>query len=546
MVAAAYYASRRFPEQALLFVDAIVYSLAAVWSVWASAAPSLSDEGGSEAYDDGVAVRSLALFLAVTVAPVAWRHKRTARAACKLGVTRAYGNVSVPVCAIEEAEAAPAATLQYVPATIIVLVALWLFFVDPDARIGPLTMLLLASYFHFASTRVHGDHRGGKIVPTYFAIILHLAAAINGTSPLAALSLHRLLIVFTYLMTGFRKLYCSGIIWCDGKNLQLMMGVQGLYHDLESKGGLGLNFALAEYRELCRVGSIGVLGLQLLMPSFLLVPNTSVLSSAFWLAWSFHASNHVLWRINFFGSWCPALLALIVPGEQMTLASLWAEILSGRAVLPFIVLVVHITFQLGHALDELTEKLASRAKEAIVKVSWLPTLVKTICIGVLWMIELHCLGDYYTSYWPVSHEHRNCPVACFVVKYAQQDEGKDSDSVADEIFLPAPVCFYWRRDMSGGVLWPREANEKSVALIKGESVPLTTVVARLVKQLDCSFLPASTRSRVTEGGGRIFFCVRELRHEGTALRPVRLWDMPIDIALMDDISPPPTTTKKTT
>ena len=78
---------------------------------------------------------------------------------------------------------------------------------------------------------------------------------------------------------------------------------QGLYHDLDGDP-LAFNFAMAENRDLCFLGSAGVLGLQLLMPLFLsldaALPSRGVLHAAFWLAMSFHAGNHILWRINFF------------------------------------------------------------------------------------------------------------------------------------------------------------------------------------------------------------------------------------------------------
>ena len=45
----------------------------------------------------------------------------------------------------------------------------------------------------------------------------------SGTPPDVALSLHRVFIVFTYFVTGFRKMYCTGLRWADGYNLQLMV-----------------------------------------------------------------------------------------------------------------------------------------------------------------------------------------------------------------------------------------------------------------------------------------------------------------------------------
>ena len=37
----------------------------------------------------------------------------------------------------------------------------------------------------------------------------------------------------------------------------------------------------------------------------------------------FHMANLVLWRINFFVAWCPALLVLVAPGESISLWEIW-------------------------------------------------------------------------------------------------------------------------------------------------------------------------------------------------------------------------------
>ena len=115
----------------------------------------------------------------------------------------------------------------------------------------------------------------------------------------------------------------KGLRWADGINLQLMMGFQGLFNDVDNPHHkYAFNFTLASNRELCRLGSLGVLFLQLLMPMFLVLDSINPASGgiwlkiAFWLAISFHAGNHVLWRINFSGSWCPALIALLLPMKQ--------------------------------------------------------------------------------------------------------------------------------------------------------------------------------------------------------------------------------------
>ena len=53
--------------------------------------------------------------------------------------------------------------------------------------------------------------------------MIHLVATVSGMPPDVALSLHRVSIVFTYFVTGFRKMYCTGLKWADGINLQLMV-----------------------------------------------------------------------------------------------------------------------------------------------------------------------------------------------------------------------------------------------------------------------------------------------------------------------------------
>ena len=88
------------------------------------------------------------------------------------------------------------------------------------------SLALIGAEAHFIVSRVHGDCRGGKAAPTNFALMLHVAGAWSGASPELVLSLHRILIAWTYFLTGLRKLYCCGPKWCDGKNLQLMLAIQ--------------------------------------------------------------------------------------------------------------------------------------------------------------------------------------------------------------------------------------------------------------------------------------------------------------------------------
>ena len=582
MVALApFLASPGLPEQYLLLVDCALYAIGSVAAV----------------YVTNDAIEALAVFLVVVLTPSVWRHIKTSRAQSNQDPD-AQGVLITPPCIITNADAIPTKrTLAlYIPVTLMWIATLWIVnsvHTDDDdhqrgedeladdasiqwrcIRSVQLSMLLIGTWGHFAISRFHGDFNGGKGVPTYFAIMLHLAATMNGTSREATMSLHRILILYTYLMTGFRKAYVTGLRWADGKNLQLMIGIQGLYHDLDKRGGRGFNFALAEHRLLCSIGSIGVLGLQLLMPAFLLMPSATIFAAAFWFVMAFHAGNHILWRINFFIAWCPALLALLVlEPHQMSVAELSAEIKSGRAVAPLVIVIVYLIMQLGHALDKLSERLLERARRALLgrdadahtvsaamrpyrrsdnaspstddemqEHHTLATLATQAGLYVIWALEMHCLGDYYTHYWPEMHPHRAVPVACVVVKWKN----------GDEHLLPCPSNFYWRREVNAWLLWPRTLDEKECLLARngdGESpngakgkpradqlsIPLKTVVARLQKQFEVTFFPLEMLQRtILKSGGRVYIRNRELRYDGTALRVHRLWDLPIPFPAATD------------
>ena len=278
MIVAAVYSSSRLCEQALLCVDAILYCSLAVLVAQCT----------------GDACSAAVIFLAICVAVSSRRHISALRAACNRHAT-SEGQLSqlpaaVPAAAAEAST--PTAWMWLPVAMLLVAAALAAASAAAPSPLLVPCLALLGAEAHFILARVHGDCRGGKPAVTLFALMLHTAASLSGAGPLVALSAHRLLITWTYFLTGLRKLYCAGPIWCDGKNLQLMLGIQGLYHDARADRW-GWNFALARRRALCRVASIAVVGLQLSMPLCLLVdlPATRLLGLAF--AMSFHAANHV-------------------------------------------------------------------------------------------------------------------------------------------------------------------------------------------------------------------------------------------------------------
>ena len=309
---------------------------------------------------------------------------------------------------------------------------------------------------------------------------------------------------------------------------------------------LAFNFALAENRQLCLFGSAGVLGLQLAMPCVLFIeaafPSSGVFSAAFALAWSFHMGNHILWRINFFGSWCPALLVLLSPVRQMSLGEIAASSSPGAILPPIALLVVYFILQLGHAMDRASEKLLANWRSALLARDNVPTAAGSFVLACLWVIELCLLGDYYTSYWPETHPHRPpATVACIVVKFSS--DGKKEE----EALLPGAVCYYWRRDINGRILWPQTADsdceltDESIwrnvqpgaeaPPLPSETLSLSEVAARIGSQLEHTFLPVwmLTRLRGFSPTMSIHLRVRTLEYHGTALRVKCLYDYPLRI-----------------
>jgi hypothetical protein len=139
-------------------------------------------------------------------------------------------------------------------------------------------------------------------------------------------------------------------------------------------------------------------------------------------------------------SWCPALLALVAPGEQLPARALLQVVVThGGAAAAALVVACFLVVQLGHAMDCATEKLlaASRARlsalSAHAPAVALPFL--RAAIGSAWLLECHCLGDYYSSYWPDAHPLSATPTACLVCIWPG----------GSECLLPAITDFYWRR-----------------------------------------------------------------------------------------------------
>ena len=532
MVLAALLATNLLPEQLLLCVDALLYCSGAVLV----------------AAFNADACRAAIIYLALCVAVNSPRHINAMRAACNQDAT-SEGQLRRLPAAVTASEAGSRrrTAWPWLPTAALLVAA---------ALPWPLApcLALVAAETHFVVARVHGDCRGGKPAITLFVLMLHCAAALSGADPLLTLSLHRLLVTWTYFLTGLRKLYCAGLRWCDGKNLALMLGIQGLYHDAGANG-LGWNFLLARRVALCRLASVAVVALQLSMPLCLLVDHPAAMPLGFAFAMSFHASNHVLWRINFFVAWCPALLALLAPAPQLPAVALVAAAARNQGgAAPSAVLAVYLTLQLGHALDLASEKLLAACRRWLLPVAgW---LVVRPLLGLIWLLEMHCLGDYYSSYWPTSHPLRAAPVACLVAVY---DDGT-------ECLLPATVDFYWRRDMSSGVKWPRRTDDPcdvkrwdgwsdakgNTGALRGATAvnaqmaaasrPVSDVLATLQRQLEETFLgrarlrrlitrrPAPGGSRGGGGGGgggavqRIVLRARQLETPNGVLVPRTLWE----------------------
>ena len=310
---------------------------------------------------------------------------------------------------------------------------------------------------------------------------------------------------------------------------------------------------LAGHRWLCKCGSIAVLGLQLLMPAFVLIeavwPGRGALVVAFWLAMSFHAGTHFLWRINFFGSWCPALVALLVPIDQIDPATLWRSICHDAAALvpALCVLAAYCIMQLGHALDRASEKLAAEARARVLASTPEGGILQWILLVSVNAFEFHLLGDYYTSYWPEQHRH-DIAVACIVVRW--RDGG--------EMLLPASGDYYFRRHINAWIAWPRAPPTGQVkgkgkgaidattcwiapgdtpggsAVGSGDrlaegAMPVDEVIRRIASHLEASFVTPGTLDRIKRSGGSFRVRVRGVQYDGTALRAVRLWERSIQL-----------------
>ena len=338
---------------------------------------------------------------------------------------------------------------------------------------------------------------------------------------------------------------------CVRARARSQLACQGLYHDLDTTNGMGFNFALAEYRHLCFLGSAGVLGLQLAMPIFLLLdakwPEHGILIFAFWIAMSFHAGNHVLWRINFFGSWCPALVSLLLPTKQLSPSELWQSLVydDRYSSVPICCLfLVYFTMQFGHALDEFSEAIARRCQrwlESNQSIHWFP---KSIGLALIACFQFHLLGDYYTNYWLDKHPPEKVRIACVIVK---EKDGSES-------LVPAATDFYFRRHLNGWIEWPTQFEQGKEAttmcrIVRKASpgsgaigdppgppafeMPLSQVLQRLSAHLHFSYATDAILSRIRKDGCECVLRVRGLAYHGTALRVHRLWECPMPLVRRD-------------
>ena len=532
--------AHRAPEALLLSFDAFLYWIAAL------CISHLQDAAAA-------VIVSLAAFVTIN----SHRHISASRAACNEDAT-SEGQLRLLPAALtdKDTKARPQTLWPWLPVFALIIAATMSVANGQSSPTGTL-IAFVAAEAHFIVSRVHGDCRGGKPAPTLFVLMLHVAASISGTPAAVTLSLHRLLICWTYFLTGFRKLYCTGPRWCDGKNLQLMLCIQGLYHDPSEM--TGLNFILARRRWLCCISSVAVVGLQLILPLALVLDDPIARHAGFALAMSFHASNHILWRINFFVAWCPCLLALITEGDQLPLGSIATS--GASTVAPASVLAIYLTLQLGHACDLATEKLLARTRRMLstsASTATRSSSITAICAlgltrlveSVIWLVEMHLLGDYYSSYWPESHPLRGEPVVCAL---CVAPDGRPTR------LLPAVADFYWRRDMSSGVKWARVRGEACEvrqwsgwsdakgnvgalqvargafavnATISNVQRPLDEVVRALAQQLESTFLGAAAMRRMrSHGGGDTVLRARVLEADVAedCYRVRTLWEWPLEV-----------------
>ena len=362
----------------------------------------------------------------------------------------------------------------------------------------------------------------------------------------------------------YLKVCVHGLRWADGINLQVMMAFQGLYHDLDyPQHKLAFNLAIASSRQLCRVGSLGVLFLQLLMPLFLVLEGAypesrgKWLAVAFWLAMSFHASNHILWRINFFGSWCPALLALLFPMKQLSLMELWQYVsmnaTSASVLAPMCVVVIYFSIEMGHALNLASEKFGKWARRNLNAMSFPESSNLTISImkalqatGLCMISVFEFLNrqGFYAEYYPDKFPDRK--LACIVIKWQNGDY---------ESILPAPVDFYFRRHINAWIVWPRQIDGDSDMMIEiqqastpggsamantanglynkmqkapQQQMKLSMVLEQIKNHVQTSYLSEKLLRDIRQSKSKVFLRVRDLEYFGTALYVKRLWEREID------------------
>ena len=234
---------------------------------------------------------------------------------------------------------------------------------------------------------------------------------------------------------------------------------------------------------------------------------------------------------------------LLAPVRQLSIGELAAT--GACAVAPAALLVVYFCLCLGHAMDRVLEKWLAKRRRELMRSGDVPPALRKAVLGAMFFVELCLLGDYYTSYWPESHPHRPpATVACIVVKW-------DGDREEEEALLPGTVCYYWRRDINGRILWPTSP-ERDCAFTDesiwrnvhpgseapeidggGEAVPLAEVAARIEGQLEHTFLPGPALARLRAlGGTSLHLRVRTLEYHGTALRPRRLYDYPLSVGVV--------------
>lgn len=160
----------------------------------------------------------------------------------------------------------------------------------------------------------------------------------------------------------------------------------------------------------------------------------------------------------------------------------------------------------------------------------------------LWLLELHCLGDYYASYWPTTHPLATSPVICILARWAD----------GSECLVPAIADFYWRRDMSSGVKWPRSAgglcevkawegwsDSKGAGVVHLSSARggvagndqktscercVDDVVRGLERQLQQTFLGTSQLRWLKRQRAELVIRARVLERDGMALRAKVLWE----------------------